>query len=136
MDHRSDIVSLGVVIYEMCTRQRPFHGKTSAALIPSILRDTPKPVTQLRAELLASLQRILERSLAKDMRARYGAVREPRDALEGLRLEIRRVLYVPARPDISAEASIAVLPFTNMSSDPENEFFADGITEEIINALS
>ena len=136
VDHRSDIFSLGVVIYEMSTGQRPFQGKTSAALISSILRDTPKRVTQLRVELPVSLQRILERCLAKEIHVRYGSIREVRDALEGLRLEMDRSLGVATRPDTAPEASIAVLPFTNISSDPENEFFADGITEEIINALS
>ena len=136
VDHRSDIFSLGSVIYEMSTGQRPFGGGTSAALISSLLRDTPKPVTQLRTDLPLTLQSILERCLAKDLHQRYGSMRELRDALEALRFEVARGMSITNQPNTSPEASIAVLPFTNTSADPENEFFADGITEEIINALS
>jgi serine/threonine-protein kinase len=135
LDGRSDIFSLGSVLYEMATGQRPFVGKTPE-LISSILRDTPTPVTELRAELPTGLQRLVERCLAKEATARYASARDFHDAVERLRREV-----LSGSPSVSArgatgEASIAVLPFTNMSSDPENEFFADGITEEIINALT
>jgi serine/threonine protein kinase len=135
VDHHTDIFSMGAVLYEMATGQRPFVGETSMELSSSILRDTPKAVTELRAQLPSGLQRIVERCLAKEPTERYASARELRDAVERVRRDLSsgsRNVSAPA----SGEASIAVLPFTNMSADPENEFFADGITEEIINALT
>jgi len=133
VDHRTDIFSLGTVLYEMTTGQRPFTGRTSMELSSSILRDTPRPVTELRADVPMGLQRIVERCLAKQPVERYVSARELREAVERLRREVSRSGTALAA---GAAASIAVLPFTNMSADPENEFFADGITEEIINALT
>jgi len=136
VDHRTDIYSLGAVLYEMSTGQGPFVEGTTAELISSILRDTPKPVSRLRAELPMGLERIIERCLAKQPAERYASVRELRGALELLRREASSGSQTSAMPDASGEASIAVLPFTNISADPENEFFAEGITEEVINALT
>src|SRR5215469_7173912 len=136
VDHRTDIYSLGAVLYEMATGQGPFLGSTTAELISSILRDTQKPVSGLRAELPMGLERIIERCLAKQPAERYASVRELRGALELLRRETPSGSQSVSMPDASREASIAVLPFTNISADPENEFFAEGITEEVINALT
>jgi len=136
VDHRTDIYSLGAVLYEMATGQGPFLGSTTAELISSILRDTPKPVSGLRAELPMGLERIIERCLAKQPAERYASVRELRGALELLRRQTPSGSQSVSTPDASREASIAVLPFTNISADPENEFFAEGITEEVINALT
>ena len=135
VDHRTDIFSMGSVLYEMATGQRPFVGGTSMELSSSILRDTPKTVTELRPELPSGLQRILERCLAKEPAERYSSAQELRGAVERLRHDLSAGSWNVSVP-ASGEASIAVLPFTNMSADPENEFFADGITEEIINALT
>jgi non-specific serine/threonine protein kinase len=135
VDHRTDLFSLGVVMYEMGTGQRPFHGETSFDLASSILRDWPRPLAQHRADLPAGLDRILERCLAKNPNGRYLSARELREALDHLRREMpsdsQRVSVSAAAPD----KSVAVLPFANLSMDPENEFFADGITEEIVNVL-
>jgi non-specific serine/threonine protein kinase len=136
VDHRTDIYSLGVMLYEMATGRGPFVGSTTAELISSILRDTPKPITGLRAELPMGLQRIIERCLAKEPAERYASARELRGALEFLRREVSSGSRCVSMLDDCREASIAVLPFTNMSTDPENEFFAEGITEEVINALT
>ena len=135
VDHRTDIFSLGTMLYEMAIGQRPFAGRTWMELSSSILRDTPKRLTELRADLPTALERIVERCLAKEITERYGSARELRAAIERLRREITSGAPSSAVGK-SIEASIAVLPFANMSADPENEFFADGITEEIINALT
>jgi serine/threonine protein kinase/tetratricopeptide (TPR) repeat protein len=135
-DHRTDIFSLGVVIYEMVAGQRPFQGETAAELMSSILRDLPKPITELRVELPAALQSILGRCLSKDTNARFASAKELREAMDQLRRQIATDSGSASSSIAPAGASIAVLPFTNLSSDPENEFFADGITEEIINALA
>jgi serine/threonine protein kinase/Flp pilus assembly protein TadD len=135
VDHRTDLFSLGVVIYEMATGKRPFAGSSSLEVSSSILRDTPKPVTELRADLPAGLQKILDRCLAKDLTDRYSSARELHEAIDRLQKELLSGAQRPAAGGLQREASIAVLPFANMSADPENEFFSDGITEEIINAL-
>jgi len=136
VDQRTDIFSLGTVLYEMATGQRPFVGGSSMEVSCLILRDAPKPVTELRADLPMGFQRIVERCLAKELTERYASARQLRDALERLRHEMSSGSRSGTAPGSSAGASIAVLPFTNMSADPENEFFADGITEEIINSLT
>ena len=136
LDHRTDIFSLGVVVYEMATSQRPFLGSSSMDISSSILRDTPRPVTELRTDLPTGLQRIVARCLAKEAAERYATARELREAVERLRRELLSGSHSGVVGAERGDASIAVLPFTNMSADPENEFFADGITEEIINALT
>ena len=88
------------------------------------------------AGLPMGLQRIVERCLAKEATARYTSAQELRNAIERLRREVFSGSWSASAPGVSGEASIAVLPFTNMSADRENEFFADGITEEIINTLT
>lgn len=133
LDHRSDLFSLGAVLYEMASGQRPFTGDTPAELMSSILRDRPKPVTELRADLPTSLERVLERCLAKEVADRYATARDLLSAIGQLRHEFSSGLHAATS---SHEGSVAVLPFLNLSADPENEFFADGITEEIINALA
>jgi serine/threonine protein kinase/Tfp pilus assembly protein PilF len=134
VDYRTDIFSMGTVLYEMATGRRPFVGRTSMEISSSILRDTPTPVTELRADLPIALHKIVRRCLAKEVCDRYISARELHKDVEDLRREI--VSGTSRITSTSVEASIAVLPFTNMSPDTENEFFADGITEEIINALT
>ena len=136
VDYRSDIFSMGAVIYEMATSQRPFMGNTSLELSSSILRDAPKSIMELRADLPAGLHKIVDRTLAKEPAERYSSARELHEAIERLRRELSTGSVGVSAHVASCEASIAVLPFTNMSTDPENEFFTDGITEEIINALT
>ncbi len=135
LDQRSDIFSVGVVLYQMATGKRPFSAETSAELMSSILRDTPTPAMELRSDLPISLQRIVERCMAKDVSQRFASARELFGALSQQRQEFRFGLntdWASSAPD----ASVAVLPFLNLSADPENEFFSDGMTEEIINALT
>jgi hypothetical protein len=87
LDHRSDIFSLGVMLYEMTTGTRPFQGDTSAELMSSILRDTPSAVTEVRDELPDHLGRILRRCLEKDLERRYRSALDLRIELEDLRDE-------------------------------------------------
>jgi serine/threonine protein kinase len=88
VDHRCAIFSLGAIIYEMSTGQRPFSAKTSAALISSLFRETPTPLAQMRIDLPGTLQSILDRCLAKDLHHRYESFCDLRDDLKRLHLEM------------------------------------------------
>jgi TolB-like protein/Tfp pilus assembly protein PilF len=197
MDYRTDIFSLGIVLYEMATGRRPFAGDTSAALVSSILRDSPPTVTEINESLPRHLARIIQHCLEKDPEARYQSAKDVRNELKSLRREVdsgmvatgsgpaaistapkssgaRRyglwaaavfaavvILAVgwwlgggagraPAVADeraggfssdgdpaaFSDMPSVAVLPFANLSADPDNEYFTDGLTEELIGALA
>ena len=135
VDQRTDIFSLGAVLYEMATGQRPFSGGTSLELSSSILRDTPKSVIELRPELPTGLHRIVDRCLSKEPTERYVSAQELRQALDLLRQQVSSG-SLTAVPEAVVRASIAVLPFISLSADPENEFFADGLTEDIMNTLT
>jgi serine/threonine protein kinase/Flp pilus assembly protein TadD len=136
VDHRTDIFSLGVVFFHMAIGHRPFHGRSSAELASSILRDTPPFVTDLRPDLPGDLARIIRHCLEKEAVNRVQTTRE-------IATELRRIANVSrslsgslGTPVSDTGPSIAVMPFQNLGSDPENEFFSEGLAEEILNALS
>lgn len=87
-DQRADIFSLGIVLYQMASGQRPFRGETSAEVISSILRDAPPPVTELKLELPSHLGRIVKRCLEKNPNRRYQTAAELRNELEELKNEV------------------------------------------------
>ena len=120
----SDVFSLGAVLYEMATGQRPFRGATAGELIASILRDTPPPALERRRDLPVALDLALGRCLQKDPESRPSAA------------ELATMLRELRRSGVSRAArSIAVLPFTDMSAEGDQRYFCDGIAEEILNAL-
>jgi len=127
VDARTDLFSFGLVLYEMATGQQAFSGETAAVLRDAILNRTPDPAAELNPELSLKLVEIIDKALQKDREKRYQAASEMRRDLKAVRAR-----SWPAVP----EKSIAVLAFANLSMDPENEFLADGITEEITNALA
>jgi len=135
LDHRTDIFSLGIILYELASGRRPFEGASSAELASAILRDTPRPLSEIRASLANELGRLIQRCLEKEARNRFPSARELRDALQALR---RDPSGSGARPASTANMapSIAVLPFVNRSGDADNEYFSDGLSEDLINALS
>lgn len=177
LDGRSDLFSLGVVLYEMATGRRPFDGKTHAEIFKAILVDTPLSPTSLNAAIPSGLEGVIQKALEKDKSLRYQHASEMRSDLKRLLRDAtsgqlpagsiaaptgrrsRRTWWIGASavalvlaaglwfgrearraaPQAGAPAespSIAVLPFANMSAEQDNEYFSDGLSEELLNALA
>ena len=134
VDARTDLFSFGIVLYELATGRTPFPGTTAAVIFDGILNRPAEPPRHLNPEVPAALERVILRLLAKDSAARYQTARH---LLDDLRAIVRARQRGDSDPGVAVHVgpSIAVLPFTNLSADAENEYFSDGITEEIMNSL-
>ena len=144
-DARSDLFSLGAVLYQMATGALPFEGETSAVIFDAILNRDPIPLSQVNPTLPAELGRIVGRALEKDRALRYQSATDFKTELLRLKRDLdsggRRVPDSgEPRGEVSQprqrERSIAVLYFENLSGVKEDEYFRDGITEDIIAELS
>jgi serine/threonine protein kinase len=159
VDHRTDIFSLGVLLYEMATGNRPFAGDSQPALMSSILRDVPQSVIEIRDDVPRHLGRIIGRCLEKDRRDRYQTARDVFNELRALlressltgavavrRPETASLTAQTDRPssDVEATAStrrdegfwVAVLPFVARASESAVEALTGGLTEDIVTGLS
>jgi serine/threonine protein kinase/Flp pilus assembly protein TadD len=142
IDSRSDIFSFGSLLYEMLTGERAFRGNSGLETLAAVLRDTPRDLDRAGAEASPEVQEILRRCMRKDADQRYQSMTDVKLALEQIYFAARSGNMMTAsgvwkRPaPARVVPSIAVLPFLNLSSDKENEYFSDGLAEEIINALT
>jgi TolB-like protein len=127
VDRRSDIFSFGLLLYEMLSGQRAFSGDTPAATIEAIMRCQPFSLRAALPQVAPELDLIVMRCLDKEVSDRTQSIIDVKIALENI---------LATRVAAGAMQSIAVLPFINMSADKENEYFADGLAEEIINVLA
>jgi serine/threonine protein kinase/Tfp pilus assembly protein PilF len=155
LDGRTDIFSLGAVLYEISTGRRAFGGDTPAAVFDAVLNKDPVAPSRINSEVPQEVDRIIGKTLSKDKDQRYLRARDLLDDLERFRSsgpvarELAPSVSAPAFPAwpvalssmasvsrVPSERSIAVLPFVNMSSDKESEYLGDGLAEELINALT
>jgi serine/threonine protein kinase/tetratricopeptide (TPR) repeat protein len=151
LDHRSDIFSLGVLLHEMATGQRPFAGASTAELASAILRDSPASVTDIRPELPADMARIIRRCLEKDPRHRVQTARDVCNEFHDLSRQTasqsqKSAIQSQAQSSIAAPSSgatrtdegfwVAVLPFKYSGTNADVASLADGISDEIITGMS
>ena len=147
LDTRSDLFSLGVVLYEMATGAVPFSGLTTAVIFDGILHSTPAPAKEVNPRLPLAFENILSKALEKDPDLRCQTAAELRADLKRLRRDIessRRPAAEKTGRDSGShgqavpalQKSVAVLYFENQSGAKEDEYFRDGITEDIVTELS
>jgi serine/threonine protein kinase/Flp pilus assembly protein TadD len=133
IDHRSDLFSLGIVLYEMIAGRPPFTSEYAEAIRYAILSDTPEPLARYRADVPDSVQRLVDKLLAKSPEVRYQHASE---VIADLKQATRDLRTQDGGASIRKRAAIAVLPFNNLSADPEQDYFCEGMAEDIINALA
>jgi TolB-like protein len=149
IDHRTDIFSLGVMMYEMATGTRPFQGRSWADLAAAILRDTPRPLGEIRKELPGTLGRVVQRCIEKRADDRFASARELCETLRSVAADPLSTQVGSATTSRFAAAAgdpgaaraeegfwVAVLPFKYSGANAELAVLADGMTEDIVTGLS
>lgn len=138
IDVRSDVYSAGVVLYEMIAGAPPFAGQAAHTVFARRLTEDPPSLLLHRPDAPPIVAQVVMRSLSREPAGRYASAPEFADAIAATRRILAasgsRTLQLMTEPPVMP--SIAILPFSNLSADPENEYLSDGITEEILSALS
>ncbi|MEO6334117.1 MAG: protein kinase [Pyrinomonadaceae bacterium] len=143
-DARTDLFSMGTVLYEMASGSMPFQGDTSAVVFDAILNRRPRPLSDINPSLPAELGRIIDQALEKDRDLRFQSATELKTALKRLKRDLdsgkhsgeSTTIHSTRAPQAVHEHSIAVLYFENLSGMKEDEYLRDGITEDITTELS
>jgi len=130
LDARSDIFAFGCLLYEMLTGKSAFGREANAQTIAAVLHEDPPLVSESGIDVPEELQDLIRRCLEKDPERRFASMDDVIPYLAGI------VRGASRQERDTRRASVAVLPFVNMSSDRENEYFSDGLAEELVNSLS
>lgn len=135
-DQRTDIWSWGVCLYEMLAGRVPFEGTYDAAVIYSVLNEEPAKLSELRPEVPPALERIVEKAMSKEKQRRYASMTDALADLLAVEKSIQKGEIHQITQGDAGKLSIVVLPFVDMSPQQDQEYFCDGIADEIINALT
>jgi serine/threonine protein kinase/Flp pilus assembly protein TadD len=136
LDGKSDQYSLACVVYEMITGERPFTGATPQATMSKRFSETPRPIRAIRSTVPESVEKAVSRAMSTDGEKRYSTVAQFGQALASGSMATPTSTETIPVAKVSQAKSVAVLPFANLSADPDSEYFTDGMADEIINALS
>ena len=136
VDARTDLFSFGILVYELASGKRPFVGDTAADVSSAILRDHPPSLSSVRADVAPDLARIVERCLEKNPRERIQTALDVANELRGLKRTLERGIAPVPKPSQEKVASVAVLPFVNRSASADDEYFSDGLADELLNVLA
>jgi serine/threonine-protein kinase len=138
VDHRADLYAFGCVAYEMLAGAPPFDGRSANALFAAHLTQQPQPITSRREGVPPALATMVTRCLAKDPADRPRSADDVLALLDQATGELRQPLQTPVRAASTTQepSRLIVVPFANTSPDPDTEYFADGLTDEVITDLS